>query len=68
MKSFSACVQELLDAWISRGESAEASSLYQTTTAAMQANMVMAVIDCTTAEPMDFSVEFVRRLLVSMRN
>ncbi len=67
MKSFSACVQELLDAWISKGESAEASSLYQTTTAAMQGNMVLAVIDCTTAEPLDFSIEFVRRYTVATR-
>lgn len=67
MKSFSACVQELLDAWISRGESAEAISLYHTTVAAIRPDMVLAVVDCTAAKPMDFSIEFVRRYTVATK-
>lgn len=67
MKSFSGCVQELLDAWIFPGESAEAVSLYQTTVAAIRPDMVLAVVDCTATEPMDFSIEFVRRYTVATR-
>jgi len=67
MKSFSVCVQELLDAWISRGESAEASSLYQTIVLAMHPDMVLAVVDCTAAEQMNFVIKFVRRYSVATR-
>lgn len=67
MKSFSACVQELLDAWISGGDGANAISLYQTIAGPFQPDMVLAVVDCTAAEPLNFVIKFVRRYSVATR-
>lgn len=65
VKSFAACVRDLMDAWIESREGAEATDIYQAVMRPMQPNVILAVIDCKSPETGAFSVEFVRRYSVA---
>lgn len=61
VKSFSASVHDLMDAWIKSSEGARATDIYEAVLRPMQPNVVVAVIDCKAPEAGAFSVEVVRR-------
>ncbi len=67
MKSFSACVHELMDAWLSGREGKGANTIYGSVLDAMPPNVVLAVVDCAAADPTDFSIEFIRRYGIATR-
>lgn len=65
VKSFSACVHDLMDAWIKSRDGAEATDIYQAAMRPMQPNVILAVIDCKASEAGAFSIEFIRRYSVA---
>ncbi|MEH0293032.1 helix-turn-helix transcriptional regulator [Agrobacterium sp. CCNWLW71] len=61
VKSFSASVQDLMDAWIKSKDGADAADIYQAAMRPLQPNVILAVVDCRFPSVEAFSVEFVRR-------
>ncbi|CDZ30987.1 Response regulator containing a CheY-like receiver domain and an HTH DNA-binding domain [Neorhizobium galegae bv. officinalis] len=65
VKSFSACVHDLMDAWIKSSEGAKATDIYEAVLRPTQPNAILALIGCKAQEPSSFSVEFIRRYSVA---
>ncbi|MDO5897883.1 helix-turn-helix domain-containing protein [Agrobacterium sp. Azo12] len=60
VKSFSMCVQDLMDSWIDSGDAIAALDVYKAVVGPMEPNVILAVIDCRDAIAGKFSVEFIR--------
>ncbi|MFJ1312128.1 helix-turn-helix transcriptional regulator [Rhizobium sp. NFACC06-2] len=67
VKSFSACVHDLMDAWIKSKDGAEAADIYQAAILPLQPNVILAVVDWNSPGAEAFSVEFVRRYSVATK-
>lgn len=67
MKSFSACVHDLMDAWIESRDGADAADIYHAAMLPLQPNVILAVVDWNSPGAEAFSVEFVRRYSVATR-
>ncbi|CVI64239.1 MULTISPECIES: response regulator transcription factor [Agrobacterium] len=67
VKSFSACVQDLMDAWIESKDGTEAADIYQAAMLPLLPNMILAVVDWNSPGAEAFSVEFVRRYSVATK-
>lgn len=67
VKSFSASVHDLMDAWIKSKDGADAADIYQAATRPLQPNVILAVVDCRFPSVEAFSVEFVRRYSVATK-
>lgn len=67
VKSFSACVHDLMDAWIKSRDGADAADIYQAAMRPLQPNVILAVVDCKFPSVEAFSVEFVRRYSVATK-
>jgi DNA-binding CsgD family transcriptional regulator len=65
MKSFSTCVNELMDAWINSADTTQPPEIYDAVMGPAQPNVALAVIDCRCAETKDFSVEVIRTYSLS---
>ncbi|CAK7256989.1 MULTISPECIES: helix-turn-helix transcriptional regulator [unclassified Shinella] len=67
VKSFSASVHDLMDAWIISKDGADAADIYQAAMRPLQPNVILAVIDCRFSSVEAFSAEFVRRYSVTTK-
>ncbi|WP_320197411.1 LuxR C-terminal-related transcriptional regulator [Agrobacterium sp. rho-13.3] len=65
MKSFATCVHDLMDAWITSREGAQATDIYQAVMGPTQPNVVLAVVDCRDSEIGTFSVDFIHRYSIA---
>jgi len=63
--SFSEVVHDLMDAWIASAEGADAGDIYEVISKSIRPNLVLAVIDTSAEDAMDFVIDFVHRYEVA---
>lgn len=63
--SFSESVHDLMDAWIASADGAAARDIHEVISKTIRPNMVLAVIDTSAEDAMDFVIDFVHRYQIA---